>query len=573
MNILILLASVTAVFTAPDGSVETRALKGAEGAEGAHVYTIAKAEAAKWKRIALLVDGGEGRKGEAGFALCERGLVTHFLNETEKWCPENHWMAQHVMALKSPRKVWLGVVDGLQYEYQAWCVAEKGVYRTYPEWEIDRIGEPVYEDIVYTVYELPRSSGYVEMAKLYRRHFARRHPDLKPIDVRVAAQPSLAKLRRSFALRQICTRKWPADPELKKTFRRDFTAADEPKPYCVKSFAATLEGLRKMKAAGMDDIAICLAGWQTGGYDGRCPAVFPVNDEAGGEAELRKLIAGAQELGYLIDAHNNFTDTFTCSPAWRDGDVACRHEDGTLCANKDFWDGGQPYDTCLASIIDEIYRDLRRTRELGFDGCSYIDVFSAAWPYHCRNPRHPANRRETERLQIEIAKFCRRTNGGFASECCFDHMLPYLDYMNYSQCYIQKQRRWRLQGRHIGWDEVVPFFELAFHDVVLATPDRVAQGLPVGADRLLLWEFGGRPIDYYWEDADIPKIKELYDEFMKLRHLQGVEMTAHERRTNGIVKVAYANGEALYLNYNPAQDLVSDELVVPALGWRLVKAR
>ena len=119
----------------------------------------------------------------------------------------------------------------------------------------------------------------------------------------------------------------------------------------------------------------------------------------------------------------------------------------------------------------------------------------------------------------------------------------------------------------------MPFFELAFHDVVLATPDRVAQGLPVGADRLLLWEFGGRPIDYYWEDADIPKIKELYDEFLKLRHLQGVEMVAHERQTNGIAKVGYANGETLYLNYNPAQDLVCDELVVPALGWKLVKAK
>lgn len=572
----LMLASVTAVFTANDGSVERRALAGLKGPEDSCIYTISKEEAAKWKRIAIFVDGAEAYNGENGYAITERGLVTHFTRDKLRWCPESHWVAQHYVAMTTPRKAFVGIVDSLQYECQYWCVAEKGVYVTYPEWEIDKIGGTPYEDISYVVYELPKGADYNAMAKCYRRHFNRKYANLKPIDERLRQQPSLAKLRNALALRQVCAQKWPQDSsEVRKDkdrWDRDFTSVDEPSVNCVKSFAETLEGLKRIKAAGIDDVAICLAGWQTGGYDGRCPATFPVCEEAGGETELRKLINGAKSLDFLIDAHNNYTDAFTCSPLWDDGNVACRRADGTLFKNNSFWCGGRPYDVCLKSIVNKIvYRDLEKVRALGFNGCAYIDVFSAAWPYRCEDPRHPATRKDTEEIQIEIAKFCRRMNGGFASECCFDHMIPYLDYMNYAQCYIRKMRQWAKKGREVGWDEVVPFFELAFHDVVLSTPDKVTQEIPTGADRLLLWEFGGRPMVYYWTDADIPRIKELYDEFVGIRHLQGVEMTEHRKFEQGVVRVSYANGERMYLNYNVAQSVTAEGLEIPPLSYVLCR--
>ena len=66
-------------------------------------------------------------------------------------------------------------------------------------------------------------------------------------------------------------------------------------------------------------------------------------------------------------------------------------------------------------------------------------------------------------------------------------------------------------------------------------------------------------------------MKALYDEFGKLRHLQGVEMREHRRLGDGIVRVRYANGEALYLNYNPASDRFVEGIRVPAMGWKLVR--
>lgn len=573
MNVLLVaVVSITAIFTADDGRVETQTVAGVNGPENSVSCRIPRAEVAKWKTIALCVDGADARIGDDGYALFERGTIIHFRKENRSRSVHPHWLNTHVVAMTTPRKAFVGIVDSLEFEMSACYSVEQEVIRAFPRWSVEKMDGGPYEDIVYTVYELPVGADYNKMAKVYRHHYDRKCSDLKPIAERMKSQWSLRKLRDSFTLRQICVRKLPSVPVPRARFRRDFTGVDEPTPYCVKSFARTLDDLRKMKSAGMDDIVVCLAGWQTGGYDGRCPAVFPVAPEAGGEAELRKLITGAQALGYLIDAHNNFTDSFTCSPSWNDGDVACMRKNGTLYANANFWDGGKPYDTCLRSIRSDVFRDLRKTHELGFTGCAYIDVFSASWPYQCFNPRHPSTRRETSIQQIEIARFCRELNGCFASECVFDHMLPYVDYVNYAEPVVRRMRRAAAKGESFGGDSVVPFFELAFHDAVLSNPDKVTQEIPVGADRLLMWEFGGRPIVYSWQDTDIPKMKELYIEFLKLRHLQGIEMCEHKRLGNGVVRVRYANGEKLYLNYNPANDEVVDDCRVPALGWKLVKS-
>ena len=575
VNVVLLAAlSVTAIFTRPDGKSYSCALDGSVGAEGAHIYRIPKSEIAACKTVALAVDDCEGRTGEEGFILYDRGLLTHFRERNFRIERKPHWMANHYVAMSTPRRAYIGIVDSLEFEMHVRADAKDGVWRSWVEWNVSEIIDGAYEDIVYTVYELPPGAGYVPMAKVYRRHAERRNPDLKPIAEREKSQPSLTKLRKSFALRQVCARKWlrtgSATSTRDPSYNVDFNETNEPPVRLVKSFADTLADLKAMKAAGLDDIALCLAGWQTGGYDGRCPASFPVEGEAGGERELRRLIAGAKKLGYLIDAHSNYTDSFTCSPEWRDGNVASTKPDGSLCVNKDWWDGGRPYDTCLKSILDTIvYRDLKRCHEIGFDGCSYIDVFSAAWPYRCSNPRHPVTRRDTVRLQIEIAKFCRRLNGGFASESCFDHMLPYVDYINYAQPYARSMRRDAKKGVRNPADDLVPFFELAFHDVVLSNPDKVTQGIPVGADRLMLWEFGGRPINYSWQKKDIRAMKELYDEFAKLRHLQGVEMTDHRRFPNGVVRTSFANGQRLYLNYNPCTEQMADGVRVPLLDWVL----
>ena len=319
---------------------------------------------------------------------------------------------------------------------------------------------------------------------------------------------------------------------------------------------------------------MCVAGWQTGGYDGRAPAVFPVAPEAGGEEGLRRLIAGAKALGYIIDAQDNYTDCYTVSPLWDGGNIACRGPNGKLDFNGS-WCGGKAYNLCLKNAWEVqgfMPRDLRRTAGLGFWGCHYIDVFTAAFPYRCLNPRHAANRNEQMQYQVKAARLCRELFGGFSSECCFDHLVGYVDYINYATAAMRAQRRLKAEGKKSLVDKFVPFWELAFHDVVLANPDKVTQEVLAQPENLILVEFGGRPIFYHVGDNNIPGIVKAWEQFKRLRHLQLEEMKEHRELAPGVVRVTYGNGDKIYVNHTKAS-ASPDGVTLPAQDFVFLPTR
>jgi hypothetical protein len=214
-------------------------------------------------------------------------------------------------------------------------------------------------------------------------------------------------------------------------------------------------------------------------------------------------------------------------------------------------------------------RDLRRTADLGYWGCHYIDVFTAAFPYRCLDPAHAANRNEQMQYQIKAAKLCRELFGGFSSECCFDHLVGYVDYINYATAMMRSKRRLEAEGKKSFVDKFVPFWELAFHDVVLANPDKVTQEVLKQPENLILVEFGGRPIFYHFGDDNMPGIKKAYDQFLSLRHLQLEEMVRHDELSDGFVRVKYGNGDVIYVNHADKPQ-TADGVTVPPMDFKLV---
>ena len=124
-------------------------------------------------------------------------------------------------------------------------------------------------------------------------------------------------------------------------------------------------------------------------------------------------------------------------------------------------------------------------------------------------------------------------------------------------------------------DDLVPFFELAFHDVVLSNPDKITQEVLKQPENLILVEFGGRPIFYRFDERNIPGIRKAWDQFVKLRHLQLEEMVEHRilvegpGLVDGLVRVTYANGERIYVNHTD-RALAADGVTVPARDFVLV---
>ena len=118
-------------------------------------------------------------------------------------------------------------------------------------------------------------------------------------------------------------------------------------------------------------------------------------------------------------------------------------------------------------------------------------------------------------------------------------------------------------------DKVVPFWELAFHDVVLSNPDKVTQEVLAQRENLILVEFGGRPIFYHVGDDNIPGIAKAYGQFKRLRHLQLEEMTRHDELADGFVRVRYGNGETIYVNHTDKPQ-TADGVTVPSMDFTIM---
>ncbi len=557
-----------AVITSTNGTVRTVPLVATAEPDGGRRVTVKAADAQDAKWVDVHVDCATAQTGDDGYWITQRGLLGFFTRKYGASVSSRNWVTLPYFGMKTPPGSFLAVMEGMRFEFDVRVIAEKGVYKAYPRWRVADTGIGAYEDMSVVVYPLAGGAGYNEMAKAYRKYKNARDPEIKPLKERIKARPHLAQLARSVAVRQQCA----AKPFKRPDDAIDFTPETEHPVRCVCSFDQTLENLRKLKSLGVEDVAMCVAGWQTGGYDGRAPAVFPVAPEAGGEEGLRRLIAGAKALGYIIDAQDNYTDCYTVSPLWDGGNIACRGPDGKLDFNGS-WCGGKAYNLCLKNAWEVqgfMPRDLRRTAGLGYWGCHYIDVFTAAFPYRCLNPRHAANRNEQMQYQIKAAKLCRELFGGFSSECCFDHLVGYVDYINYATAAMRGQRRLAAQGKTTIVDKVVPFWELAFHDVVLANPDKVTQEVLAQPENLILVEFGGRPIFYHVGDNNIPGIVKAWEQFKALRHLQLEEMVRHDEVAPGLVRVRYGNGETIYVNHADAPQ-AADGVTVAAKDFTLVR--
>lgn len=197
-------------------------------------------------------------------------------------------------------------------------------------------------------------------------------------------------------------------------------------------------------------------------------------------------------------------------------------------------------------------------------------MFSAVQPYRCCDPKHPANKKEQMHVQIEVAKRCQQLFGGFASECCMDHMLGYMDYINYVCAPMRSKRNAEREGKRKSVvDRFVPFFELAFHDVVLSNPDKITQEVLNQDDNLILVEYGGRPIFYGIGKNNFDGIVKAWQQFKGLRHLMTEEMIRHQEIAPGIVRVEYANGEAIMVNRSDKPFAISG-VTVPVKDFRLL---
>lgn len=558
-------ATVRTTFT--NGTVRSRPVLGETLADGTVRVTVPAASVgADVRTIDVIHPAFTARKGESGYWIGPRGQLGRFTRDKARWTTDvyNNNLLMPYFGCKTAKGLATCWIKGLRFESEIRLETAKGRSEFFPRLRVAEIGCRPYEDWTLEFRNLGPEADYSEAARFFRETRLKAG-EIVPLVEKMRTRPETAYLKDTFTARlpMFCAK--PRQPG-------DQTPETEP-PVKVAYTPAQAERLmEELKAAGVEKMEFCASGWTTGGYDGRFPSFFPCAEEIGGDAAMRKLAETAKRLGYRLGLQSAYTAAFRISPRWSE-DIVCKRPDGSLLRGETYWCGGDTYRTCIERVrqlfLDE---DMKGWKSLGVDGANYLDVFTAISPCPCCDPRHPLTRAGAAEAQRKIAARCIAELGGFASECGEDHLINELSYINYVSADIKRWQGYsqteKLKDQETIFplrcpdpaknaiDEIVPFWEIAYHGFVYHPTDRLTQSHTVAANRknspstwLLSVEFGGRPIPYIGPKTTATEIVRAYEDYRPLARLSTVFMDAHRRLSDDVRLVVYADGTEIVVNY------------------------
>lgn len=515
-------------------------------------------------------DLATAKKGEAGYFVMPNGFLGTFRTQDgEQSLVEN---CMPIFGMKTPRAAFVAIITGMPHSYTLVARARQGVYRLFPRFAL--AGRRPYEDIAIDYHVLSGDEAdYSGMARAYRNHqFARKA--CVPLKERITKSPELAYAAKSVEVR--IRQAWKPAPSPVE----EQTHATEPPMKVAVTFERVGRILDEFKRQGIDRAEVCLVGWNQKGHDGRYPQLFPVEKQLGGEAKLKELTQNARKMGFQIVAHTNSSDAYRISNVW-DEEYIIKNADRKLSTNA-CWSGGRMYNVCPRRAYEQFAaKDLPAVANLGFRGLHYIDVLTIVRPRECFDPNHPLSRGESASWIDRTMRLAKNCFGGVASEGPFDFCCGNLDYVLYVSF-------GDLLDSSAMIDRVVPIWQLVYHGTILSTPSAKLTNYPLKGDvaRLKLIEFGGRPMFYFYsrfrsdnkqwmgeedltcEDdralaASVTKIKQGYDEFNLLAHLQTEFMERHDRIAANVFQTTYSDGSRILVNYGDTEFTRQGQTVGP----------
>ncbi|MBR5758588.1 MAG: hypothetical protein IKX88_08330 [Thermoguttaceae bacterium] len=518
------------------------------------------------------------RAGEDGFFVLPNGMYGTW-RDLPNGDYANGNVVMQTFGVKTPRGALAAILTGMNYEAKELVTLRNGEWRVFVRYNLN--GDKPYEDFQIDYRVLPSErSTYADMAAVYRQYQLDRG-EVRPLKERVAERPELAYAAQAPEVRVRLGWKPVPSPVPEQN------AENEPEMHVAITFDRFMQIVDEFKRQGIGEAEFCLVGWNVGGHDGRYPQIFPVDERLGGEEKLRKAVAYAQENGYQIVCHQNYSD------AYRASQIGGLWDEGFLLVKKDgsfntytTWGGGNMYETCPREMFERFPKnDFPKLRDLGFRGLHYIDVYSTVNPRTCYSEDHPLNKREFAYWTNKITELSQETFGGFASEGGFDYCIKYLDFALYISFQKPDQDLPALIERH------VPYWQLVYQGIVMSNPfaDTTNYTLKSRVAQLKQIEYGGRPHFYFYSkfkssgsnwmgDADITcgtdeelrasvaKIKEGYDEFKRLERLQLEFMTSHDQIAGNVFLVGYADGTKIAVNYGE-EPFEWEGKSVPALDY------
>jgi len=458
-------------------------------------------------------------------------------------------------------------ISSEDHDSRLYVEVKNGVYTISPHFLFD--GDIPDDDVVIDYYKMPGAT-YSEMARFYRA-YQLREKGCVPLREKVKQREPLRRAADCLELR--IRMGWNPIP----TPVRSQTLENEPPMYVACDVATLNKIVDRLQAHGVDKAEICLVGWGPGGHDGRFPQQVPSDERFGGDDALREFIARAQRLGYQVVCHTVSCGAYEIAENWDKEKLTYKKgENGELIPYlRDHYkekglNGGDPWSLCAKTAYEDYaVADLPKVRDYGYYGLHYIDEFTAIIPEKCYHPDHPVSRKEAREYFRKTAKLAKSLFGGYQCEGYMDFMSADVDAI----LYVGVQSKLTHEMNPL-FDDSLPFWQLVYHGIIMsnATSQTVNYTVKEEAQHLKYLEYGARPLMYFhskfgadrnWmgdldlfanNDAEIERsvvaIKEAYDEYEELKHLQYEFMDDHRKLQDGVYQTTYSDGTVVIVDYN-----------------------
>lgn len=542
-------------------------------------FEMSQEELAKIADLKVLPSFGRANVGDEGYFVSSDGMLSTF-KQLSKDARRERIARVHMLpanCFKVGEKCYAGVMKGMEYEcHQVVALVDDKEYQYYYHYNTLQDIVP-YEPLSIDFYPLEgKEANYAGMARLCRKYLieADRMPQL--VKDRIGENEHLRYASEAPEIRIRLGWKPVPTPELHQTLE------NEPEMIVAVTFDQVKEIVDELKRQGVNEAQLCLVGWNVKGHDGRFPDHFPVEPQLGGEEKLRECIKYAQDNGYKIVAHTCRTDIYEISKNWNNGADAARKADGSFVQRYAIG-GGMMYDICYKQSYEKYYKEEEpKVADLGFRGLEYIDVLSVIYPHECHNPEHPVNRREAAEYANKMLGDLRPMFGGSQSEGGVYYVAKSLDYALYASMRMNRMQKYEIV------DEYVPTWHIVFNGYILNNAGAQTVNYPLKApiSALRVIEYASRPVFYFYsayrnaghnwmgetdltmkDKADLERsvaiIKQGYDEFKTLQHLQLCTLDDHFEVAKGVKCSVFSDGTRVVVNYNNEPHIFEGREVAP----------
>ncbi len=336
-----------------------------------------------------------------------------------------------------------------------------GPTRIQPIWYAS-LGAFGYTRVVRYVFD--DDATYVSMAKRYRRHVQEtgRFVSLRE---KLARTPALDQVIGKPVVHLGALYHFVQEASL---FNKERIEAN----HSLRTFAELADGLRGLKAKGVESAYVHLDGWGFYGYDNGHPDVLPPGEEQGGWDGLRAFADTCDEIGYLFAVHDQYRDFYFNAVSFDDR-LAATRQDGSREEHATWCGGPQTIlSPCFAPGYVRRNHDLFAQHGIKVRG-AYLDVFAVVPLEESFQPAHPMTRTDCALYRRHCFDLLRARGYVVSSEEPADYLVQSLDLVHHGPYSAFGDRK------EMGVS--APLFNLVYHDSILlpwSMTDKGGWGIP-----------------------------------------------------------------------------------------------